>query len=90
MHRINRDRFLKLMDEQAAFGATEAGGDNTANDLLTALQPDIYFKGGDYKVEEIPEAEAVQAYGGEIAVMPAYDGHSTTESIEKIKAQAAE
>ena len=26
MHKINRDRFLKLMDEQATFGATEAGG----------------------------------------------------------------
>lgn len=68
------------------FGAEEEGGDNTAIDLLKLLEPDVYFKGGDYKVEDIPEAPTVQAYGGEVHVMSGFDGHSTTNSIEKMRA----
>ena len=64
--------------------------------LLTAIVnaqiiniPDIYFKGGDYTPEQIPEAPTVQSYGGTVAVMPVYDGHSTTSSLKKIKPEAA-
>ncbi len=68
------------------FGAEDEGGDNTAIALLEHLQPDVYFKGGDYKVDDIPEAPTVQAYGGEVHVMSGFDGHSTTSSIAKMRA----
>ncbi|MGH1378885.1 MAG: D-glycero-beta-D-manno-heptose-7-phosphate kinase [Alphaproteobacteria bacterium] len=75
---------LGSVDMVVLFGAKEHGQDNTACDLLDVLQPDIYFKGGDYTVDQIPEAPTVKAHGGVVDVMPVYDGHSTTNSILKM------
>lgn len=80
---------LGSVDMVVLFGADKHGDDNTAIALLESLKPDIYFKGGDYSIDQIPEAPTVQAYGGTVDVMPVYDGHSTTGSIAKMKNQAA-
>jgi D-beta-D-heptose 7-phosphate kinase/D-beta-D-heptose 1-phosphate adenosyltransferase len=77
---------LGSIDMVVLFGAEEEGDDNTACALLDALKPDVYFKGGDYTVDQIPEAPTVMKNGGEVNVMPVYDGHSTTSSIARIKA----
>lgn len=77
---------LGAVDMVVIFGAHNEGDDNTAIALLNLLQPDIYFKGGDYTVDQIPEAPTVLGYGGLVDVMPVYDGHSTTASIEKMRA----
>lgn len=76
---------LASVDLVVFFGANEKGGDNTANDLINVIQPDIYFKGGDYTPEQIPETPTVRAHGGEVCVMSVFEGHSTTNSINKIK-----
>ena len=76
---------LGSVDMVVLFGAKEQGQDNTACDLLDLLQPDIYFKGGDYTVDQIPEAPTVKKHGGVVDVMPVYDGHSTTNSIRKMQ-----
>lgn len=80
---------LASVDMVVLFGAERPGQDNTACDILGLLKPDIYFKGGDYREDQIPEAPAVRAYGGDIAVMPNFAGHSTTRSIRKIRIKAA-
>ena len=80
---------LGSVDMVVLFGAEKEGDDNTAIALLETLQPDIYFKGGDYTEDQIPEAPSVKAYGGEVSVMPVYDGHSTTGSIAKMKSGKA-
>ena len=68
-------------------------GEPTADNLLRALEPDIYVKGGDYVVgagasgqKQLPEAPTVQAYGGKIEFIPFVPGRSTTNLIEKIRA----
>lgn len=76
---------LASVDMVILFGAEQAGQDNTANALLDRLRPDIYFKGGDYTVDQIPEAPIVQAYGGTVKVLGNVDGYSTTNAITKIK-----
>lgn len=80
---------LGSVDMVVMFGARKEGDDNTANELLELLKPDIYFKGGDYTEDQIPETPTVKAYGGEVNVMPVYEGHSTTSSIAKMKDEAA-
>ena len=60
--------------------------EDTASNLIAALQPEIYVKGGDYTVGEaqtkpLPEAPTVQSYGGEIVLIPFLPGHSTTNLI---------
>lgn len=76
---------LGSVDMVVLFGAKKQGDDNTACALLDMLQPDIYFKGGDYTVDQIPEAPTVQRNGGIVDVMPVYEGHSTTNSIKKMR-----
>jgi D-beta-D-heptose 7-phosphate kinase/D-beta-D-heptose 1-phosphate adenosyltransferase len=76
---------LGCVDMVVFFGATEAGADNTPCAVLEALRPDVIFKGGDYKVEDLPEAKVVLEYGGAVEIMPLYEGHSTTGIIDKMK-----
>lgn len=76
---------LGAVDMVVLFGAEKEGDDNTACALLDVLQPDIYFKGGDYTIDQIPEAPTVMKAGGIVDVMPVYEGHSTTSSIKKMQ-----
>lgn len=76
---------LASVDMVILFGGAKAGDDNTAVDLITTLKPDIYFKGGDYTIDQIPEAPSVQAHGGQVAIIPAVQGQSSTNSIKRIR-----
>lgn len=67
------------------FGANKEGEDNTPCALIEKIQPDIYFKGGDYTIDQLPEAKIVHSYGGEVDIMSMFDGHSTTNSIKKMQ-----
>jgi rfaE bifunctional protein nucleotidyltransferase chain/domain len=58
----------------------------TADDLLAALRPEIYAKGGDYTPDSLPEAPTVRAYGGDIRIIPFVPGRSTTSLIARIQA----
>jgi rfaE bifunctional protein nucleotidyltransferase chain/domain/rfaE bifunctional protein kinase chain/domain len=58
--------------------------------LLDRLRPDVWVKGGDYAVEELPEADVVRAWGGQAVVLPYLDGRSTTLLARRAaQAQAA-
>lgn len=59
--------------------------DDTAHELITALQPDIYVKGGDYAGKPLPERSTVLAYGGRVALIDYLPDHSTTNLIAKVK-----
>lgn len=76
---------LAAVDMVVHFGAENESDDNTASSIVEHLQPDIYVKGGDYKLEDVVEAKVAQSYGGEARVLSLVDGHSTTNSIEKIR-----
>ena len=51
---------------------------------LEIIKPDIHVKGGDYRIEEIPERKIVESYGGKVLILNNYPGYSTTGMIEKI------
>lgn len=80
---------LGSVDLVVFFGAEHEDNDNTASALINALQPDIYFKGGDYSEEQIPEALVVRAHGGSVDILPFHENHSTTSIIRKVKGEAA-
>ncbi|MBM3240238.1 D-glycero-beta-D-manno-heptose 1-phosphate adenylyltransferase [Candidatus Poribacteria bacterium] len=52
--------------------------------LLLELKPDIHVKGGDYKLEQLIEREAVESYGGKVVVGFNVPGKSTTDLIKTI------
>ncbi|RCW43817.1 MULTISPECIES: D-glycero-beta-D-manno-heptose 1-phosphate adenylyltransferase [unclassified Halanaerobium] len=53
--------------------------------LLEDVKPQIYVKGGDYRLEDLPEAETVYEYGGKIVFIKEVKGRSTTELVKKIR-----
>lgn len=71
---------LRAVDGVVIFAET------TASELLAALQPDIYTKGGDYRLETLPEAAIVQAYGGRIELVQIEVPSSTSAIVKRILA----
>lgn len=61
--------------------------ENTPERIVSAINPDVWVKGGDYRVEDLPEARSVLANGGEIKIVKFVDGCSTTAIVEKVKAE---
>jgi D-beta-D-heptose 7-phosphate kinase/D-beta-D-heptose 1-phosphate adenosyltransferase len=59
-------------------------GDDTPRRLLKLLQPDVLVKGGDYTVDQVVGAEIVHAYGGDVRVLGATKGVSTTAIIDRM------
>ena len=60
--------------------------DKTAVKFLSAAQPDIYVKGGDYTLDTLNQNErhAVESAGGKIIIIPLVPGKSTTALLKKI------
>jgi rfaE bifunctional protein nucleotidyltransferase chain/domain len=58
----------------------------TAIDLISALRPEIYVKGGDYQASALPERETVERTGGRVVLIDFLAGHSTSTLIAKIRA----
>jgi rfaE bifunctional protein nucleotidyltransferase chain/domain len=49
--------------------------------LIREIRPDIQAKGTDYKVETVPERDAVAEYGGRVAIVGDPKDHSTSDII---------
>ena len=59
--------------------------EDTPLELITALQPDILAKGGDWPVDKIVGADVVVARGGTVFSLPLVEGLSTTKLVERIR-----
>ena len=59
--------------------------EDTPEELIKALKPDVLVKGGDYTIDKIVGADFVQQNGGHVAIIPFVEGYSTTSIISKIK-----
>jgi rfaE bifunctional protein nucleotidyltransferase chain/domain len=65
----------------AALGSVDAVvvfEEDTPEAVLARLRPDVWVKGGDYSVQDLPEAEVLRSWGGQAVVLPYLDGRSTT------------
>jgi D-beta-D-heptose 7-phosphate kinase/D-beta-D-heptose 1-phosphate adenosyltransferase len=49
--------------------------------VLERLRPDIWVKGGDYRAEDLPEAQVVTRHGGEVVILPTVAGYSSSKLI---------
>jgi D-beta-D-heptose 7-phosphate kinase/D-beta-D-heptose 1-phosphate adenosyltransferase len=57
---------------------------DTPEELIRAIKPDLLFKGADYTREQVVGADIVEAAGGEVRLVPLEAGFSTTETIRRI------
>lgn len=69
---------LKAVDYVIVFG------EDTAENLIADVRPNVYVKGGDYNLENLPEAKIVMSYGGKVEFINLVAGRSTTNIIKKI------
>jgi len=70
---------LESVDEVILFG------EDTPVRLLRDLKPAVYVKGGDYRIEDLPEAKVAADIETEIRIIPFEPGYSTSALIERIK-----
>jgi D-beta-D-heptose 7-phosphate kinase / D-beta-D-heptose 1-phosphate adenosyltransferase len=68
---------LSCVDHVVAFDADQPV------DLIRALRPAVFVKGGDYTEASLPEAAMVRALGGEIRIVDRVAGRSTTATIHR-------
>ena len=64
--------------------------EDTPLQLIRVLQPDILVKGGDWSVETVVGKKDVEAWGGQVVLIPYQTGVSTTGIIERVLATYAE
>lgn len=55
--------------------------------LITAVQPDVLVKGGDWTIDRIIGRDVVERRGGTVKTIPLVPGMSTTALIQHIRAQ---
>ncbi|MGC8485493.1 MAG: D-glycero-beta-D-manno-heptose 1-phosphate adenylyltransferase [Candidatus Baltobacteraceae bacterium] len=60
--------------------------ERTPEKLLDRLRPDIHVKSAQYRIDDLPEARIVTAYGGEVRLAPHVEGTSTTDIVERVRA----
>lgn len=81
----------KLTDRAAVIGALSCVDYVTVFDtptpipLIDRLQPEVYAKGGDYTPAMLAETPAVEAYGGQVAILDYVAELSTTAVVERIR-----
>jgi rfaE bifunctional protein nucleotidyltransferase chain/domain len=68
--------------------AVELFDEDTPVAALRRLRPDVWAKGGDYTVAELPEARVLADWGGRALVLPFVEGRSTTRLIEEVSLRA--
>jgi len=61
--------------------------EDTPEQLICAIKPELLVKGGDYRPEDIAGYECVKQAGGEVVVLDYEDGCSTSRLIDAIRKQ---
>jgi len=57
---------------------------DTPEELISIVRPNVFTKGGDYSIESLPEAATVEKLGGEVILLPLIPGRSTSLIIRQI------
>ena len=75
----------------AAMGAVDVVtwfDEDTPQELIAQIRPDILVKGGDYDMRKLPETALMESWGGTALALPFVEGYSTTALVKKIRASA--
>lgn len=87
-----RERPFVRLDERARVIAAlrsvdlvVAFDERTPEALIERLRPDIHVKSSQYRLEDLPERNAVLRGGGEVVLAPHEQGFSTTDLVAIIR-----
>ena len=59
--------------------------EDTPLDIVTALQPDVLVKGGDWAADAIVGRDVVEARGGRVVRIPVVEGYSTSALLRQLR-----
>jgi rfaE bifunctional protein nucleotidyltransferase chain/domain len=86
------DRPVVPQDERAELVAALRGvghvvifDEQTVEEVIRSLRPDVHAKGTDYTTESVPEANLVRSLGGEVRIVGDPKDHSTSEMIRRLR-----
>ncbi|MFC8302707.1 D-glycero-beta-D-manno-heptose 1-phosphate adenylyltransferase [Specibacter sp. NPDC057265] len=69
---------MELLHALASVDAVVLFQQDTPEQALRTLRPDVWVKGADYSADTLPEAQAVRSWGGQVVTVPYHRQHSTT------------
>lgn len=81
------DRRMAVLAGLGAVDWVVSFSEDTPENLLRAVKPDVLVKGGDYGIDGVVGADFVRAYGGEVRVLGLVENSSTTAIVEKIRSK---
>ena len=68
----------------AAFDLVDAVSifeEDTPQNLISLLQPDVIVKGGDYQPADVIGGDIVKKRGGKVVIVPTYAAYSTSKLV---------
>jgi D-beta-D-heptose 7-phosphate kinase/D-beta-D-heptose 1-phosphate adenosyltransferase len=81
------DRRMAVLAGLGAVDWVVSFAEDTPENLIRAVKPDVLVKGGDYGIEGVVGGDIVRAYGGEVRVLGLVENSSTTAIVEKIRSK---
>jgi D-beta-D-heptose 7-phosphate kinase/D-beta-D-heptose 1-phosphate adenosyltransferase len=83
---VNRlDDRMEVLAGLSSVDLVVAFEEDTPERLIELIEPDVFVKGGDYSVDMLPEARAVEAHGGSVAILDYVEDTSTTGILERVR-----
>jgi rfaE bifunctional protein nucleotidyltransferase chain/domain len=76
----------ELVRALACVDLTVLFDEDTPEQLVKAVRPDVLVKGGDWTPDRIVGRDFVESYGGRVLSIPLREGLSTTRIVERIHA----
>ena len=70
---------LELVDYVVVFD------ENKAERVIRSVRPDVLVKGEDYRGQIVDGQRFVESYGGQVALAPLLEGHSTTSAVARLR-----
>ena len=58
--------------------------EETPQELIAALTPDVLVKGGDYAPDRVVGRDVVEKAGGKVVIVPLVPGHSSSEIVTRL------
>lgn len=75
---------ITVLEALRAVDAAVVFAEDTPCEIIAVLRPEVHVKGGDYQVEDLPEAKVVKEYGGDVVIFPTLEGRSTTRALKRL------
>jgi rfaE bifunctional protein nucleotidyltransferase chain/domain/rfaE bifunctional protein kinase chain/domain len=72
---------IALLEALEPVDAVIMFAEDTPAALLERLRPDVWVKGGDYIVSDLPEAPVLRRHGAQIVIIPLVSGYSTSRIV---------